>query len=325
MKAKNTTNNKISLITTERNEVDDIATFIDSALSQSLKPDEIIIADGGSTDGTLEVIEKYIKDGAPIKLVHAPGNRSVGRNAATKAAKGPIIAVTDVGSRLDGDWLKNITQPFRDNKKAMAVSGGFEAEPKTFFEKVSATLMLSPNDNIDIETWLPSSRSIAYKKEAWEKAGGYPEHTNFNEDTPFDLALKKAGYKFEDGLRAVVYWRPRPNLKEFYRQYYYYALGDGIDSLDIAHFIKLTAKYAVCIAAIFLSLISIKALAILPILYLWYRFSVRIYRPWRKIKGLKALFLMYLLLFCFDISQILGYWNGRLRRKELSGSNRLVR
>ena len=185
--------------------------------------------------------------------------------------------------------------------------------------------MLSPNDNIDIETWLPSSRSIAYKKEAWEKAGGYPEHTNFNEDTPFDLALKKAGYKFEDGLKAVVYWRPRPNLKEFYRQYYYYALGDGIDSLDIAHFIKLTAKYAVCIAAIFLSLISIKALAILPILYLWYRFSVRIYRPWRKIKGLKALFLMYLLLFCFDISQILGYWNGRLRRKELSGSNRLVR
>jgi len=322
---KKTSNEKISLITTERNEVDDIATFIDSALSQSLKPDEIIIADGGSTDGTLEIIEKYIKDGAPIKLVHAPGNRSIGRNAATKAAMGPIIAVTDVGSRLDDDWLKHITQPFRDNKKAMAVSGGFEAEPKTFFEKVSATLMLSPNDNIDIETWLPSSRSIAYKKEAWEKAGGYPEHTNFNEDTPFDLALKKAGYKFEDGLKAMVYWRPRPNLKEFYRQYYYYALGDGIDSLDISHFIKLSLKYAICLILTIVALFTVPVLALLPVAYILYRFSARIYRPWRKIKGLQSLLLMYVLLICFDVSQLLGYWNGYLRRKSLAGSERLVR
>jgi len=322
---KKTSNEKISLITTERNEVDDIATFIDSALSQSLKPDEIIIADGGSTDGTLGIIEKYIKDGAPIKLVHAPGNRSIGRNAATKAAMGPIVAVTDVGSRLDDDWLKYITQPFRDNKKAMAVSGGFEAEPKTFFEKVSATLMLSPNDNIDIETWLPSSRSIAYKKEAWEKVGGYPEHTNFNEDTPFDLALKKAGYKFEDGLKAMVYWRPRPNLKEFYRQYYYYALGDGIDSLDISHFIKLTLKYAICLMLTIVALFTVPVLALLPVTYIWYRFSARIYRPWRKIKGLQSLLLMYVLLICFDVSQLLGYWNGYLRRKSLAGSERLVR
>ena len=53
---------KLSLITTERNEKDSIAEFIDSALGQSLKPDEIIISDGGSTDGTVEIMNGSFKN-----------------------------------------------------------------------------------------------------------------------------------------------------------------------------------------------------------------------------------------------------------------------
>ena len=315
----------ISLITTERNEAADIAVFIESALNQSLKPDEIIIADGGSTDGTVEIINRYIKEGAPITLVHAPGNRSVGRNAATAAAKNEHIAVTDVGSRLDKDWLKNITQPFRDNPDAMAVSGNFEAEPKTFFEKVSAALMLSPNDNIDLETWLPSSRSIAYTKTAWKRAGKYPEHTNFNEDTPFDLALKAAGYKFEDGLKAVVYWRPRPNLREFYKQYYYYAIGDGIDSINITHFVRLTIKYFLVFSIAAVSLFVYPLLIVLPAAYYGAGLYRRIAKSARQMKDFRATSLMALLVFVYDLSQILGYWKGYFQREKLSGSKKLVR
>lgn len=325
MKKPTARNIKVSLITTERNEVESIAEFIDSALSQSVKPDEIVIADGGSTDGTLEVIRKYIKKGAPIKLVVAPGNRSIGRNAATKAAKHEYIAVSDVGSRLDKDWLKHITEPFRKNPKAMVVSGFFLPEPKTFFEEVSATLMLDPNDKIDVDTWLPSSRSIAYTKTAWKKAGGYPEYTNFNEDTPYDLALKKAGFKFEDGLKAIVYWRPRPNLKEFYRQYYFYALGDALDKLDPPHFMKLTAKYALSLILCITFLFIYWPISVLILVLFGLLLARRLYHAWRKIPGVKSLLLMFLLLVAFDLSQIFGYWNGRLRSKKLKGSKKLVR
>lgn len=316
---------KVSLITTERNEGSAIAEFINSALSQSLKPDEIIIADGGSTDGTLAIIKDYIKKGAPILLVNAPGNRSVGRNAATRAASNEIIAVTDVGSRLDRDWLKNITEPFYKNPQAMVVAGSFKAESKTFFEKVSSTLMLAPNDKIDLKTWLPSSRSVAYKKEAWGRVGGYPEHTNFNEDTPFDLALKKAGYKFENGLRAIVYWHPRSNSTEFFKQYYYYAVGDGIDQLNFYHFIKLSMQYIFIIAATALALSSLPVLTVIPVSYLIYLYLRRIFLPWRKIGGLKAFAIMLYLAFIFDISQIFGFWAGFLRRKQLRSSNKLTR
>jgi len=316
---------KVSLITTERNEKDSIAEFIDSALSQSFKPNEIIIADGGSTDGTVEIIKEYIKKGAPIKLVKAPGNRSIGRNAAVKAAKNEYIACTDVGSRLDKNWLKNITAPFIKNPKAMVVSGGFKQEPKTYFEKISSDLMLAPNDKIDVETWLPSSRSIAFTKTAWKKAGGYPEHTNFNEDTPFDLALKKCGYKFEDGLKAIVYWRPRPNIREFYKQYYYYALGDALDSIGKDHFISLSIKYLILLLGIILSLIFYWSAIFIFLLIFFIMITKRLIKPLRKNKGIKAFSLMFLLLIVFDASQIFGFINGTININKYKGSKKLVR
>jgi glycosyltransferase involved in cell wall biosynthesis len=316
---------KVSLITTERNEKESIAEFIDSVLNQSLQPNEIIVADGGSTDGTIEIIKDYIKKGAPIKLVNAPGNRSIGRNAAVKAAKNEHIACTDVGSRLDKNWLKNITEPFRKNPKAMVVSGSFKQEPKTYFEKISSDLMLVPNKKIDVKTWLPSSRSIAFTKTAWRKAGGYPEYTNFNEDTPFDLALKECGYKFEDGLKAIVYWRPRPNIKEFYRQYYYYSLGDALDNIGRSHFINLTFKYVVFLLGIILSLIFYWPLSLLFFALFVMMLVKRLIAPLALNKGLKAFALMFVLLIVFDVSQVLGFINGTVNKQKYKESKKLVR
>lgn len=317
---------KVSLITTERNEAESIGEFIESALSQSYTPDEIIIADGGSTDGTVEIIERYIKNGAPIRLVKAPGNRSVGRNAATAASRNEVIAVTDVGCRLDKDWLKHITEPFRQNPDAMAVAGFYIPEPKTYFEKVSGILMYHENDHIDLGKWVPSGRSVAYKKEAWQKVGGYPEYTNFNEDTPFGLNLRKAGYKFEDGLKAVAYWRPRTNLKDFYRQFYWYAVGDGLDKINMLSIVLLTIKYACIVAAIGIALVLgypwLVAIVIAGIIWTYWR---RVAPAWGKIKGLKTAFLMMFLILVFHVSQLLGFWRGYFFRGQFVSSQKLVR
>ena len=43
------------------------------------------------------------------------------------------------------------------------------------------------------ETFLPSGRSIAFKKSAWKEVGGYPENLYTGEDTLFDLKLKEKG------------------------------------------------------------------------------------------------------------------------------------
>jgi glycosyltransferase involved in cell wall biosynthesis len=315
----------VSLITTERNEVRAIAEFLDSALRQSLPPDEIVIADGGSTDGTVEIIQQYVEQGAPIRLLSVPGNRSVGRNAATEAARNEIVACTDVGNRLDEDWLRVITEPLRADPAAMVVSGGFRAEPHTWFETVSATLMLAPNDTIDLGTWLPSSRSIAYRKGAWRSVGGYPEHTNFNEDTPFAMALREAGYRFEDGLRAIVYWRPRSTLREFYRQYHFYAVGDGLDRLHGRQYAAFFAKYAGLVGGtVALALVWPPGVAAWIALFAAHTVA-RVLRPWRKLGGARALGMMVVLKLVYETSQLTGYATGVLRGRGLRGSEKLVR
>lgn len=64
---------KVSLISTLKNEGFCIKGFLDSLLSQSRSPDEIIIIDGGSMDRTVDVIKSYIVKGNPIKLIIKDG------------------------------------------------------------------------------------------------------------------------------------------------------------------------------------------------------------------------------------------------------------
>ena len=49
---------KASIVTTVLNEEGTIEKFIQALLNQSVKPDEIVICDGGSTDSTVEKVKK---------------------------------------------------------------------------------------------------------------------------------------------------------------------------------------------------------------------------------------------------------------------------
>ena len=78
---------KVSLICTLKNEEFSAKVLLDSLLSQSRLPHEIIIVDGGSIDRTVEIINSYIQKGAPIKLIIKGGaNIAQGRNIAIKNA-----------------------------------------------------------------------------------------------------------------------------------------------------------------------------------------------------------------------------------------------
>ena len=48
-------------------------------------------------------------------------------------------------------------------------------------------------DEVDPATFLPSSRSVAFRKAAWAAVGGYPEWLDYCEDLVFDLSLRERG------------------------------------------------------------------------------------------------------------------------------------
>ena len=68
---------------------------------------------------------------------------------------------------------------------------------------------------------------MAFTKEAWAAAGGYPEWIDYCEDLIFDFRLRDAAGPFAWAPDAVAHFRPRGSLKAFFKQYYRYARGDG--------------------------------------------------------------------------------------------------
>ncbi len=219
---------QVSLILTVRNEADNLPCLLESIMAQTLRPRDIVIVDGGSTDGTQAIARSYM-DRLPVRLLDKPGaNISEGRNAAIRMAVYDVIVVTDAGVRLDPGWLEAIIEPLREGDTGVDVASGFfVADPQTTFERAMGATVLPAVEDIDPATFLPSSRSVAFRKLAWAKAGGYPEWLDYCEDILFDMRLKETVHSFVFVPEAIAYFRPRPTLRDFYVQYYKYARGDG--------------------------------------------------------------------------------------------------
>ena len=182
---------------------------MDSLLGQEYKPDEIIIVDGASSDGTREILEEYAQRG-DIIVISRPCNIAQGRNLGIRAARGSHIAVTDAGCHLDSSWLREIVSCFRRNPALAVVAGNFRFETHTAFEEAVVRGTFQPNrDETETARYYPSSRSVAFTKAAWEQAGGYPEWLYTAEDTLFNIRLRQLGCEFAFCRDAIVRWRPR--------------------------------------------------------------------------------------------------------------------
>src|SRR5437667_8612464 len=123
---KNGMPENVSVVATVKNECDSIEAFLSALLNQSRAPDEIVISDGGSTDGTPEAIRRAIANAATrLRLIQAPGtNIAQGRNRAIASCSGSIVAVTDAGTKPRPDWLERLVRPL-ETDPSIAVSGGF--------------------------------------------------------------------------------------------------------------------------------------------------------------------------------------------------------
>jgi glycosyltransferase involved in cell wall biosynthesis len=220
---------KVSVIITVLNEVSAIRQTLENSLSQSRRPDEIVIVDGGSRDGTTELIRELSGREDSIKLVVAKGaNISQGRNIAIRNAKYPLIAATDGGCRPDKMWLEKLIEPFETDSSVDTVKGVFKSEPHNLFEKLSGLLTLPGSLNeIDEEKYPMTGRSSAFRKSVWEKAGGYPEWLYTAEDTLFEEKLRKMGVNIKLAKESIVHWRPRKTLWKMGKMFYLYGKGAG--------------------------------------------------------------------------------------------------
>lgn len=217
---------KVSVVITILNEETTIASLLRSLKAQSKKPDEVIIIDAGSTDGTVNIVREFQRKSGMIRLLVKPGaNRSLGRNIGIARAHGPIIALIDAGCAAKRDWLKKLTRPFKD-PEVDVVAGFYKPKGDSIVQRCLAVYTCVLPHQMNTRTFLPASRSMAFRKFVWKEVGGFPEALNTCEDRVFVDRLKQQGALFVLAKDAVVSWEQQRTVKNAFRQLFGYARGD---------------------------------------------------------------------------------------------------
>jgi len=222
---------QVSLIATVLDEEKSIVPWLRSIACQTRLPDELVVVDGGSSDGTVRALEEASPElPFEIRVLVEPGcNIARGRNVALGAARNEIVAVTDAGCELSPRWLQEIAAPFEHDEEVDGVIGWSEMhrESPTFCHRTS-WLVVPSLEETNPRTLLPSSRSFAFRRVLGLRLGGYPEHlTKWAEDTLFSLNLTGIGAQWAFAPEAVTYWRGPSSWWKLLRLHRNYLLGNG--------------------------------------------------------------------------------------------------
>ncbi len=205
----------ISIIITVKNEANSIPHLLDSLLVQE-KPFEIIIVDANSDDGTQDIVKTRQKKYPEVKLFIKEGSRGEGRNFGAKKAQGEVIAFTDGGCTADKNWLSELRKKIIEGYDIVA---GKTIDTGTFTEIKRVELEI---DGYDI-TW--PSCNLAYRKQIFEKIGGFDEQFITAEDVDLNLMAVTAGAKLVYSEKAIIYRDSAQTIKKYLKQSFWYGFG----------------------------------------------------------------------------------------------------
>lgn len=242
---------RISAIVPMRNEAAHVEDFAADVAAQDFEGEvQLIVADGGSTDGSLELLRRAgDRHGlALVTLANESGWVSHGLNACIRAATGDLLVRLDVHTRYPPDYLSRCAAAAEETG-ALVVGGVIHARGRTRLERAVACAMDSPFGGIGFyrvvaRTGGPAARLAgafgvgrerhgdasgrvesdtltfgAFRPEAFERAGLFDESLRRNQDDELNLRVRKAGGQVVLDPAIRVFYTPRGSLRGVLRQY----------------------------------------------------------------------------------------------------------
>ncbi len=184
---------------------------------------ELIVADNGSTDGSVEVARA---SGARVLLL--PGlSVSVVRNTAAAAARSPLLAFIDADHALAQSWA-SAALAVMDDSTVMAAGAQYHPPPDSTWVQRMYDRLRRHQPGTHETTWLPSG-NLVVRSSAFERLGGFDTSLETCEDVDFCQRLVASGGRLleTDGMSSIHYgdpatlralffgelWRGRDNLK----------------------------------------------------------------------------------------------------------------
>lgn len=279
------------------NEARHIETCIRSLMTGSpdLRRVSLLVADGGSGDDTVAIVERLKGEFPNLGVIHNPKRlQSAALNLAAinHAAPGQRILVRcDAHSIYPPDFILDVA---RSLVKAGAASlvVPMDAAGETCFEKANAWIVDTPlgsggaaHRGGKTSGWVDHGHHAGFDLDWFRRTGGYDETFSHNEDAEYDTRLVLAGGRIYLDAGIRIKYIPRGDVRRLWKQYHGYGSGRARNALKHGSPLKLRQMapifaFAGCIAGLVVSLVYWPAIT-LPMGYAGILMLASLWTAWR--------------------------------------------
>lgn len=179
----------LSLVIPTLNEADGISALLKSVHEQTLPISEIVVSDGGSTDGTRELVAA---DPRVILVDNPRRHAAAGRNVALQSCTAEWVLFTDGDCRPEPTWAERLIAVAATDPDVVGVGGRLVAQPQSVFESICAHTLLRVILRHDAGSRPVVAKGLdgalvtancAYRRDILQIVGGFDERfANFGED-----------------------------------------------------------------------------------------------------------------------------------------------
>jgi succinoglycan biosynthesis protein ExoA len=201
---------RISMIVPMLNEADYVDEFVADVAAQDFEGEvEVVVADGGSTDGSVQRLrEAARRHDLTLTVLENPSRWvSHGLNVCIRHATGDLLVRLDCHSHYPADYLRRCA--------LAAEETGADAVGGIGWMRHTATPTRRDSDVVTYG---------AFRPEAFERAGLFDESLVRNQDDEFTLRLRRSGGRVLLDSTIQVHYTPRGSYAAVFRQYFQYGL-----------------------------------------------------------------------------------------------------
>ena len=178
------------------------------------EPWEVVVADNGSTDGSMELAQKWADELGAFRVIDASADPAApgARNAGVRASGGDLLAFCDADDAVYEGWLASCVAAL---EHADVVAGAFDFwslnDEQPSPPAPAATRQLG---------FLPAglTANLAVRRIAFEEVCGFAEELPLGDDIDLCWRLQLQGFRFAHAPDAIVAKRERDTFGQVFRQ-----------------------------------------------------------------------------------------------------------